>query len=193
MRQAIVLAVLLLVVLVAYTVVPKPASGPVTAADVQRFVLEDAQKAYGPEASYEPLRTQQTGASWAIDVKIALAPHSVCPKLIKREYTFPPVYFREEVWNDRCEAGSLIVYPEEALMASSKLNKVVQLGSRAYGTATLYSAAQLVQIAKCTSCTALESFAKSIPAQETWIVEWKNGVGAFYVAVDAAGNIVANS
>ena len=135
MRPALVLAAILLVVLVAYTTLPKPAPQPVSSADVTRFVLEDARKAYGEDADYAVLRTLQTGSSWAVDVKIGVRPHAKCPRLIKREYTFPPVYYREEVWNDRCQAGSLIVYPEEALMASVQLLKVAQLPEAAQGFA----------------------------------------------------------
>lgn len=194
MRQWIALAGILLVVLLAYTTLPKPSGAAISSDDVRRFVLEDAAKAYASDTSFEIQGITQAGDHWAVDVKIAERPHSTCPILIKRAYTFPPVYFREETLNDRCTAQGLIVYPEEALLASRKLAKVTSLPSDAYGQATKYTAVQVAQMQKCgTSCSTVEALAKQLPEEDLWVVSWSGTGTSFLVAVDSAGQVLANT
>jgi len=179
--------------LVAYTLVPAPISPELDATQVQTFVLEDAMKAFGDDASYAVLRTEKVNDRWEVDLKIGVRPHAKCPTLIKREYTFPPVYFREELWNDRCAVGSLILYEEEAIMATVQLSKVQTLPEDARGYATKYSAGEIALRQSCEECSAFEQFVKRLEAKPVWIVQWKNGETGFFVAIDESGAIVANS
>ena len=192
MRQAIVLAAILLVVLVAYTLTPKPET-LLQPSNVPQFVIEDAQKAYGTDATYQVLRSAQKDGKWEVDLKIALAPHSKCPKLLARTYTFPPLYYREDVVNDQCRWPVLIAYDEEAILATLKLQKVQRLPESAKAYATTYSAQQLAALQECMSCSNVQKFAQQLPAAEVWIVEWQNGQDSFFVAVDKNGDLVANT
>ncbi len=192
MRQAIVLAAILLGVLVAYTLMPKPDT-LLQPTDVPRFVVEDAKKTFGEEASYQILRSEKKNGKWEVDLKIAVAPHSKCPKLLRRAYVFPPPYFREEVLNDACRWPVFIAYDEEALLATLKLQKVQRLPETATGYVTRYTAEEVQALQQCVSCSPLQEFAKQLQPAELWIVEWRNDTESFFVAVDKNGDLVANT
>ena len=192
MRQAIILAALLLVALGVYTIIPKPEAVPYDANSVKQFVLEDARSEY-PAASIEVLAAEKIGSTWQVDVKIARDAHSKCPKLIKRYYTFPPMYFREEVLNDRCAAGGQIVFPEEAILASAGVQAVKNLPDSVEANARLYSAEEIGALQECISCSQFEEFSKALGRQKTWIVSWTYGGSVLYVALDGNGNVLATS
>lgn len=191
MRQAIILAALLLAALGIYTIIPKPEFAPYDENAVKQFVLEDTRNDY-PSAAVEVLSAGKKDGQWEVDVKIARDAHSKCPKLIKRYYTFPPVYAREEVINDRCTTGGQIIYREEAILASAQLPAVKSLPDTVEANARLYSAEEIAALQECGICSKLEDFAKGLERQKAWIVSWSSGDTTLYVAVDDYGRIVAS-
>ncbi|MFH1200549.1 MAG: hypothetical protein V1708_05780 [Candidatus Micrarchaeota archaeon] len=192
MRQAIILVFLLLAAFALYMAMPLAAQRPVADNTARQFVLEDAKNDY-PSATVEVLNAEKSGGAWQIDVKIALDAHSKCPKIYKRYYNYPPIYFREEVINDKCAASGSIIYSEEAILASAKTAAVMRLPDSASASARSYSGDEIKAMQACAiSCSDIEEFSKQLPAAKLWIIEWQYGSATTLVAVDEYGKALAS-
>ncbi|MFH1106396.1 MAG: hypothetical protein V1787_00720 [Candidatus Micrarchaeota archaeon] len=193
MRQAVILIGLLVAAIAIYAAIPKPELSPYGTDQVKQFVLEDARNDY-PSAQVEVLSAGNKDGKWLVDVKIARDAHSKCPKIVMRAYTFPPILFREEVYNDRCSAGgSLLVYPEEAILASAQTSQVKALPEDAQGNARMYTAEEIRALQQCVACSPFEEFSKALPAERLWAVQWDYAGKTLYVALDIYGKAVATS
>jgi hypothetical protein len=192
MRQAIILVFLLLAAFALYMAMPLAAQRPDADSLAKQFVLEDAKNDY-PSATVEVLNAEKAGGVWQIDVKIALDAHSKCPKLYKRYYNYPPIYFREEVINDKCTATGNIIYPEEAILSSAKTAAVAQLPNSASASARSYSADEVKAMQACAvSCSNAEIFSRQLPQEKLWIVDWQYGGATTLVAVNENGKVIAS-
>ena len=157
------------------------------------LILEDAKTTYGEGAEYSFLSSEKDGNNWKAELKISLQPHSKCPAIMKRSYTLFPIKYREEVINSRCTVGGVIIYPEEAIIASNGLQRVKDLPDTAKAYAKKYAAEEITALKLCTNnCPEEARFVKTLPEQKLWIVKWVAGDGAvFFVAIDEQGKVIA--
>lgn len=118
--KVVLVAVLLAVVMIAFTFAPKPVlNTPLTGGEAEQLARNDASLIF-PTAELSALSTTPLpNHRWKVRLKISLNTHAACPQVYIREYELLPILHREEQVVKGCivSAGPL-VYPEEALLKS---------------------------------------------------------------------------
>ena len=165
MRQYALLVVLFALILLLYTLFPKPVTF-FNEQEARDAVFKDVASL---DAETRILSSTQNGSTWEFEVLVTTNAHTACPSIERRFYKLPPVSFRPEPFITGCYERSKLLYREEALITSAK-----KLGiSEGYGCAFKAGASLTEEKKYCLNMneTAVSDFAVEIPP-EAWIAYW---------------------
>jgi len=188
--------VLALFFLFAVVTTPKPPA--LSQADATNLVLNDLDNllAAGAEVTFVSI-SPSADYAWEMELKIVEGPHSRCPKVFKRYYTFSPFGYRPETILTDCVPPSPIIYPEEALIAAGKDYTVASM-ALPQGCAFLlkeYAAEEARESCPWFDEDSFNAFSRGLE-EGVWVTQWADCPaaacdaslpGSCLVAVDSMG------
>ena len=195
-KSVLAIAGLIVLLLLAYSFLPKP-SNALTDSDARALLLNDLaqQGVSGDEIQvFNFTRGDGNDGKWSADVIVTSLPHSKCPTVEKRSYSDVLSFkFRPEQLIKDCGKRSPIVLREEAIIDSAEFPAAEGADyACAFSGEELRSYSKDVVIAYCPLVDAegLLSFAAGLPCA-SWFVQWNKAGGASaFVALDSFGGVV---
>lgn len=191
MKVALV-AALLAVVMIALALMPKQAPTPLTTADAERIVLEDARH-NNQGAEFKILESLPVpGERWKVRLKVSFDAHTRCPKVFVSEYDLMPIRNRTEAVVKDCRVGTgPIVYEEEALIRSLESPEAAAYANAgAYGCAVKAAEASSLPFACSAASAIVTNISASIPS-DGWLAAWAAPQGsAVAVGLSNGGQIL---
>ena len=132
--------------------------------------------------------------AWLMELKIVTEPHSKCPKVEKRYYTFTPFGYRPEQVLLDCVPRPPLIYPEEALIAAGKDYCIASLDMpkgcafRLKDFESGYARTYCPWLAEAEFNEFASNFNESV-----WITQWSAGNELVFIALNDDGSVLNRS
>jgi len=195
-KSVLALGGLIVLLLLAYSFLPKP-SDEFTDADARTLLLNDLTQQGVSGDEIQVFNFTRSDGKWTADVVVTRLPHSKCPTVEKRSYTDVLSFkYRPEQLIKDCGKRSPIVLREEAIIDSAEFPAAHGADyACAFSVDELRNYVKDKAIAYCPLVDAegLLSFASDLP-DASWVVQWNKAGGASaFIALDSFGGAIKSS
>ncbi|NYZ77880.1 hypothetical protein H0N96_00570 [Candidatus Micrarchaeota archaeon] len=195
----VILAVIVAVFLLAFTVLPKQQMPVLTKDDVEKLLLKDLLEQNIPVSEVRVLNLNKApeGDVWTATVIIARNQHSRCPTVEKWDYSDALRFkYRPEMLINDCNQRASIALREEALINSGKSTRFAAItgANDAFGCAFENKKYDSAAAEYCPPLdeTAFNAFATDLPLN-AWIVYWTGANQTAFIALSPQNEMLKTS